>query len=250
MEKFKILVDSQFGFRKQHSTKLALADLTTEISKKIDDGCVTLGIFIDLKKAFDTINHNILLSKLQHYGIRGVTLSWFETYLKDRQQYVTVNNCDSNHEVISCGVPQGSTLGPLLFLIYINDISRSSNLFKFRLFADDTNLFHSIKNNSFNFDILNKELHKVSVWCKANKLTINVDKTNLMIFTTAQRKTNVKGTLSIDDLAIEMVSSALYLGVTLESTLGWKPHIRNIVNKISKSIGIITYGIISQNLLC
>lgn len=239
LDKFDVLSKTQFGFRSKHSTKLALADLTADIAEHMDNGSTTLGIFIDLRKAFDTINHNILLKKLEHYGIRGIALNWFETYLHLRKQYVWAGGSVSEQRDILCGVPQGSILGPLLFLIYINDICNSSNILKFRLFADDTNLFYSTNNSRINLDVVDKELAKVNNWCNANKLTINIDKTNYMIFKTNQRSTNICGNLTINSTPIQCVSNSVYLGVVLDSSLTWREHINKIVRKISSKIGVI-----------
>ena len=137
------------------------------------------GIFIDLKKAFDTVDHSILLQKLNQYGIRGTVNRWFASYLVGRQQttQIGVKNI-SKKEVILSGVPQGSVLGPLLFLIYINDISNSSNRFKFYLFADDTNLLHADKNLKLLETIVNAELCNIYDWLIANKLSLNIKKSN------------------------------------------------------------------------
>ena len=135
-----ILYIKQFGFRKENSTALALIDIVEKIKNTIDKGKYGCGIFIDLKKAFDTVNHQILLSKMEHYGIRGTLLKWFESYLTDRKQFVYHNGESSSLKSISCGVPQGSVLGPLLFLIYVNDIPNMSSKLIFYLFADDTNI--------------------------------------------------------------------------------------------------------------
>ncbi|XP_077991076.1 uncharacterized protein LOC144445410 [Glandiceps talaboti] len=197
LDKYDILLETQYGFRKKRSTKLALADLVSDIADKLDDGHTTLGIFIDLKKAFDTIDHGILLRKLEHYGVRGLPLLWFKSYLQNRQQSVVLDWETSHPRQVQCGVPQGSILGPTLFLIYINDIDKSTNFFNFRLFADDTNLFKFTKSQNTNLNTINAELNLVNDWCKTNKLTINVEKTNYMIIKTPQRRVTIDGHLSI-----------------------------------------------------
>ena len=130
------------GFRRKNSPAHSLIEITEKIKESIDNGKYGCGIFIDLKKAFDTVNHKILLTKLEHYGIRGNVLGWFESYLTDRKQYVFYNGTSSDIATISCGVPQGSVLGPLLFLIYINDLPNISDKLSFFLFADDTNIYY------------------------------------------------------------------------------------------------------------
>ena len=173
----------QYGFRKKYSTKLSLINLSNTILKAIDESKATLGIFIDFKKAFDTINHNVLINKLSHYGIRGLPLKWFEDYLRGRYQFVQYGETVSMKMKITCGVPQGSVLGPTLFLLYINDLPSVSNYFNFRLFADDSNLFHTFPAGQDEIDVneVNINIKKIQEWCVANKLTINSMKTKFML---------------------------------------------------------------------
>ena len=138
LDSFQILYPLQFGFREKHSTSHALLCLTETIKHSIDNGRTGYGVFLDLQKAFDTVNHKILSQKLEHYGIRSNVLSWFQSYLTGRSQYVSVNEHVSNTLHIICGVPQGSVLGRLLFLIHVNDLVSVSKVLKFYLFADDT----------------------------------------------------------------------------------------------------------------
>jgi hypothetical protein len=145
-----VLYKGQYGFRENHSTSLALMELVEEITTNIDKKLCTTGVFIDLRKAFDTIDHSILIQKLCHYGIRGTASQWLTSYLSDRKQYVCIDNISSCDKIILCGVPQGSILGPILFLLYITDLSNISDKLKFILFADDTNIFYTDKN----FDIV------------------------------------------------------------------------------------------------
>ena len=185
-----ILSDNQYGFRKHHSTAsaYALTCLYDKISSAIDNKECTVGIFIDLSKVFDTVDHNILISKLEHYGVRGTSLRGFESYLSNRQQYVEFNGVSSESCEIKCGVPQGSILGPLLFLLYINDLCNVSKVVDFLLFADDTNIFFSHKDFNLLPGILNSEMLKLTQWCRANKLSINFKKSNLTVFRPPQRR--------------------------------------------------------------
>ena len=185
-----ILSDNQYGFPKHHSTAsaYALACLYDKIFSAIDNKECTVGIFIDLSKAFDTVDHNILISKLEHYGVRGTSLRGFESYLSNRQQYVEFNGVSSESCKMKYGVTQGSILGPLLFLLFINDLCNVSKVVDFILFADDTNIFFS--HNYFNLlpGILNSKMLKLTQWCQANKLSINFKKSNFMVFSPPQRR--------------------------------------------------------------
>ena len=145
IDKYNILFKYQFGFRKDHSTELAILEITDSLKNSIDNNLITCGVFLDFSKAFDTVNHEILLRKLHKYGVREIALDWFTSYLTNRTQYVKLGNVESSFHQIVCGVPQGSTLGPLLFLLYINDLANSSDVLSFRLFADDANIFYATK---------------------------------------------------------------------------------------------------------
>ena len=142
-DKKNLLNEKQFGFRPNHSTYMAIIELVDKIANAVERNETTVGIFLDLSKAFDTINHDILLYKLEHYGFRGVALDWFKSYLSNRKQFVRYQMNDSNHKIINCGVPQGSILGPLLFILYINDIVNTASLLELILFADDTTVIFS-----------------------------------------------------------------------------------------------------------
>ena len=182
LNKHKILNKYQFGFRTNHSTYMALIILLENIMKALENGESAIGIFLDFQKAFDTVNHSILLDKLCIYGIRGPALSWITSYLSNRYQYVVYNGYQSECKYISCGVPQGSILDPLLFLLYINDLPAVSKLFMPILFADDTNLFCTSHNVNMLVDDINTELVNVYAWVQSNKLSLNIDKTNYMLF--------------------------------------------------------------------
>ena len=182
LRKNKLLLCYQFGFRIGYSVNHALTSLTELIRKTLDEDKFACGVFIDLQKAFDTVDHNILLSKLYHYGVKGTPHQWFKSYLTGRQQYTTINHQKSSLSNIKYGVPQGSVLGPLLFLLYINDLNKAVVHSKVHHFADDTNFLyasHSLKNlnKTVNFDLSN-----LVQWLRANKISLHVNKTEIVVF--------------------------------------------------------------------
>ena len=236
LNKHNILSSNQYGFRKNLSTSLALLDLVDKLTKSIENNEITIGIFIDLAKAFDTVNHHILLAKLYHYGVRGIAHNWFESYLDNRSQYVYVNNVKSDSLSVTCGVPQGSILGPLLFLLYINDLNAISKLLTLIMFADDTNIF--INGNKLDdiTSLLNTELEKINCWFCANLLSLNTKKTNYILF---GYKNMPDVEILINNQKISRVNHTKFLGVIIQNNLKWHAHVQLIQNKISKTLGIM-----------
>ena len=235
-----LLYKLQFGFRKKHSTNTALIVLTDKIASELAKGNFVLGVFLDYSKAFDCVNHAILLQKLYHYGIRGVAFDWFKSYLSSRKQYVQFNGIHSGHSEVKCGVPQGSVLGPILFLLYINDIVNVSNILYPILFADDSNVFLSGNNIDNLINSMNIELEKLMVWLAANKLSLNVGKTNFMIFSPPKKKPVVRFPILIQGTEIKQIFETKFLGVVVDHKLNWEGHINYISRKISRGIGILS----------
>ena len=234
-----ILTELQFGFQKNKSTEHAVTSILSTLDEAKFKGNSSYCIFLDFAKAFDTVNHEILLKKLDHYGVSGISHNLLKSYLSNRSQQTEINGVLSDSGVIKHGVPQGSVLGPLLFLIYINDIRESSEVLKFFLFADDTTVFYSDKTNAGTEDLLNRELSKVSTWLAANKLSLNVKKSNFLHFHHGKVKKPTIN-LRLNETAVEEKSVTKYLGVFIDNKLTWKTHIQHVKTKLSQGNGMIS----------
>ena len=210
--KHKLINTTQFGFRSKHSTEHALISLIETIKKYLDDGEIVCGVFIDSQKAFDTVNHEILLEKLKHYGIRSKQNDWFRSFLTNRKQYVSMEGFFSQTKIVKCGVPQASTLGPLLFLIYINNLANALEKSIVHHFADDTNLLYGNKNPSVISDVINSELKLVTDWLRANKLSLNESKTKLLLFRPINKLNLTLSNIKLNGHLLTLAKSVTYLG--------------------------------------
>ena len=239
IDKHNILFERQYGFQKGKSTEFALIDIQERILEILNKKEIPCCVFLDFAKAFDTVNHKILLGKLHHYGIRGIALQLIESYLTDREQCVQVNDMLSEYEGVLHGVPQGSILGPLFFLLYINDIALSSKKLSFYLFADDTTILHSEKDIDTLEKTINDELVHVSDWLTANKLSLNVKKSNVLLFRTKNSPINRKIRIKINGIDAEEKEDAKYLGVMVDNKLSYLSHINHVKSKLTKGNAIL-----------
>lgn len=234
-ESYDLLYDNQYGFRPNRSTVDAVTKLLTDINSSLNNNNMSLSVFLDLSKAFDTIDHNILLNKLNFYGIRGIAYDWFRDYLTNRRQYVEYRGARSTTQNITCGVPQGSVLGPLLFIIYTNDLPDALTHAKSILFADDTTLYISDNNLNRLYTEMNEELDVLTDWFKANKLSLNISKTKYMLFSNIL---NLKEptTLCLSGVTIESCHSMKFLGIFIDDKLKWDSHINYVSKKVSNGL--------------
>ena len=236
-----LLTSCQSGFRSLHSTMTALLEATNIWSVNIDNGLVNGVVFIDLKKAFDTIDDQIILQKLRNYGIDHCSLKWFKLYLTGRTQKCKVNDRLSKSTSINCGIPQGSNLGPLLFLIYINDLPNCLHHATPRMFADDTSLSYAADSPSELESVINSELESLKTWLITNKLSLNLAKTEFMTIGSSQRITVTHDNMAIklDGSEINKVETVKSLGVHIDKHLSWSVHVEKITKKIASAIGAL-----------
>lgn len=237
IERHAILSNCQYGFRSKHSTATAIMEFAEEITHAMDNKYFLVSIFVDLQKAFDTLDHRILLQKLHRYGIRGVAHKWVTSYLNNRNQFVEINNVQSQKKRVTCGVPQGSVLGPVLFILYINDIVSVSNLLKCIMFADDTTLFYSGENVNTVLQTVQNEFEKIIMWFNANRLSLNISKTKYMIFSC--KKNDIDVNLSVQGSEIERTHEIKFLGIMIDDNLTWKSHIDQVKSKVSQIVAVL-----------
>ena len=230
----------QCGFCKYHSTETAVISLTDSIRRNIDQKMLTGAIFVDLRKAFDTVDHSLLLAKLESYGVVESELEWFSSYLNDRSQIVTFQNMQSLPCNILSGVPQGSILGPLLFVLFINDLPAAVQQCNVLMYADDTVLFFADRDSGVIQNVLTTELENLRAWLMENKLSLNREKTETVLFGTNANLSKVTNyELSIDGFPLKRVTDYCYLGITLKANLSWHSHVDNIAMKVGRRIGML-----------
>ena len=216
LEEEKLLFEGQYGFRNKHSTSDALTDITERIRDACDKGYYACGAFLDFRKAFDTINHEILLSKLTHYRIRGQAVDWFQPFVRQRVQYTSISGFDSEPSLVTHGVPQGSVLGPLLFIIFINDLHKSVKHSQILHFADDTNLLYLNKSMKKISKHINHDLSLVVQWLRSNKISLNADKTEIIIFRSKRKQITKYLNFRISGQKVNISNKVKYLGIQME----------------------------------
>ena len=245
--KNKLIHPGQSGFLKLHSTLTCLLKNTDDWYSGLDTGQMVGTVFIDLKKAFDTVDHDLLCKKLEHYGVQQRELSWFQSYLSNRKQFCRVGGVDSRTGVVEIGVPQGSCLGPLLFLIYTNDLPSAVQGSTVSMYADDTSLCLKSRDISQLNEAINDDLAHLDSWLKGNKLSLNVAKTQSMLIATKPKHRTLNNAaeklhLKIRGSELDLVNKTKYLGVHVDNSLDWKEHIKTVSTKVSRAIGFLKHA--------
>jgi hypothetical protein len=231
--KHRFISIDQFAYLKKHSTTTSLHRLIDDILENVNEKEKTGLCFLDIRKCFDTIDHNILIYKLNKYGIQGTALSWFKSYLTNRSQVVTINNTVSSTKPINIGVPQGTILGPILFLIFVNDISNHVLNSSINIYADDVVLYYSHNDITLLRDSLQNSLNSVHNWYVRNKLSLSVEKCTSMLINYSKKKTVEPFRLMLDGSVIDDLDNTKYLGLTISKNLQWQEHISQIAKKVN-----------------
>ena len=237
LEQNDSLYENQYGFRQGRSCEHALLNAQNSLLDSLNKRQISLLLLIDFSKAFDMVEHSILVSKLEHYGIRGLALNWIKSYLSNRQQFVSINGSDSSTQAMKYGVPQGSILGPLLFIIYINDMPSIAQYAKFVLYADDANIIITANTTEEIQTRVQKLIENLTKWVNYNGLALNLKKTQYMIF--SRSKVELPTPLLILGKLIERKQEARFLGVIVDESLNWTKHIKTIQSKMARYIGIM-----------
>ena len=239
-DKYNLLCKLQSGFRKQHSTETAVTFFTDEILMNMDNGLVTGCVFIDLAKPFDSVDHSTLIHKLKHYGVCDESLQWFQDYFSGRKQFVCIDSQLSEELPITSGVPQGSILGPLLFIVYINDLPNCMKNCSVNMYADDTALYLGGQTVDEINNSIDEDLVRLAEWLQDNKLVLNVAKTKCLLFTSQRHKehnNNLNLNLLGNSLCIE--TTFKYLGVVFDNFMTWRAHADYVCKKVATRVNIL-----------
>ena len=247
MNENSLFSPDQSGLLKHHSTATCMLNNTDECYKGFDLGKLVGLVFIEIKKAFDTVDHQILLKKLMLYGVQQCELSWFKSYLTNCKQFCMINGTESDIGDIDIGIPQGSCLGPLLLILYINDLPQAIKQSTISMYADDTSLCYQVSNMTQLIEAINMDLKELDTWLQGNKLSLNVAKTHSMLLSTKQRKNTHKSRnetfhLKIRGNELQDATKAKYLGVVIHCSLDWREQIQSISSKVSRARGFLKYA--------
>ena len=232
-----LLADEQHGFRKNHSTLHSIEQITSFVDKKMDAKLPTAAVFIDFRKAFDCVQHPVLIQKLRNLGFSNTVLDWVSSYLTNREQRVFANDNYSDFQNITQGVPQGSVLGPLFYIIYANDIAQIVKNCKIAMYADDTVMYTSNRNFDVSVKNLQDDVNSLSKWCETNGIKVNTDKTKVMIFGSKFSLAGISPfEIKIEGVALQTVSSYKYLGLTLDAQLNYNLHMSKLIGSVAGKI--------------
>ena len=234
-----LLSDNQFAFRKLHNTQTSIMNITETWFRNINEQKTNLSVFLDLKKAFDTVDHDVLLSKLSAYGVTDLAHGWFTSYLAGREQYCYVEGKSSNKRLVQCGIPQGSCLGPLLFIIYMNDFEKCLKKSKPNMYADDTSISYASNEINELFNEIKGELDLVSSWMRQNKLSLNAEKSEFMLIGHPKQLNKAKDfpDLEVEDQKLCRAQKTKYLGVIMDESMNWEEQLKTIKRKIKNGLG-------------